>query len=146
MFGNVSVKAVAKNVLLLVIGAVLGALLMSGRPFVSQTASADTQTAPSLIGQTSPEGETWIACVPIGVANFHNRVHVQCAAPVGNISYFAAPTNNPAHVARVLSTISAAQVAGRTLDILYDPDDTSGTSVGCLAADCRLIVAVGFGQ
>lgn len=146
MFRKISNNAVIKNSLLIVLGIIIGTMLLGERPFASQTASADTQPAISPLEQNSPAGESWTSCVPVAVANFHNRVHVRCTAPVGNILYFAAPTNNAAHAARVLSTLSAAQIAGRTLDIIYDPDDTSGTDIGCLAADCRMIVAVGFGQ
>jgi hypothetical protein len=89
---------------------------------------------------------TWISCVPVQVMNYRSRVHVKCAAPVGGISYFAASTSDSAFAARTLSTISTAQVAGRTLTILYDPADASGTTIGCQANDCRLIQAVGFGQ
>lgn len=146
MFRKISNNSVIKNSLLIVLGIIIGAVLLGERPFPSQTASADTETNIAPLEQNSPTGQTWITCVPSDIANFDNRVHVRCAAPVGNIWYFAAPTNNAAHAARVLSTLSAAQIAGRTLDILYDPDDTSGNAYGCLAADCRLIVAVGFGQ
>lgn len=89
--------------------------------------------------------ETWVSCVPVGVVNYRTRVHVRCASAIGGVSYFAAPTQDPAFAARVLSVLTTAQVAGRTLSILYDPADLSGTSIGCLAADCRLIRAVGFG-
>ena len=93
-----------------------------------------------------PAAETWISCTPVGIVTYRVRVHVRCAAAVGGITYFAASTQDVAFSARVLSVITAAQVAGRTLSILYDPADVSGTAIGCLAADCRLIRAVGFGQ
>ena len=89
---------------------------------------------------------SWVSCIPASVATFEDRVHVECASSIAGIRFFAAPTNNPAHAARVLSTLSAAQVAGRTLDILYDPSDTSGSDFNCLESDCRTIKAVGFGQ
>lgn len=146
MFRQLSVKVVSKNILLVLTGMVLAALLMSSSLFTSPTASAKTMATSSTLEQNSPDGQNWITCVPVAVANFDNRVHVRCAAPVGNIHFFAAPTSNYAYAARVLSTLSAAQVAGRTLDILYDPDDISGESFGCGALDCRRIIAVGFGQ
>ncbi|MCB0034771.1 MAG: hypothetical protein KDE51_12150 [Anaerolineales bacterium] len=149
MFPKLSLKTLFKNGLLIGIGMILSLVLMNWLPLVSQTARADTQAAPLMWEQNNPEdanAETWISCTPIGVATYYNRVHVRCAAAVGGISYFAAPTNNPANAARILSTLSTAQVAGRTLSILYDPNDLSGTDFGCLEADCRPIVAVGFGQ
>ena len=74
------------------------------------------------------------------------RLHVRCAAAVGGISYFALSTADAAQAARVLTILTAAQVAGRTLVIRYDPADLSGAAIGCLTSDCRLIQAVGFGQ
>jgi hypothetical protein len=87
-------------------------------------------------------------CVPDQVVVFADapRQHVHCAASVGGISYFAISTVETSLAARVLSILTTAQVAGRTLVIRYDPADTSGTSIGCQANDCRLIFAVGFGQ
>jgi hypothetical protein len=87
-----------------------------------------------------------ISCTPVEVAAFKERVHVKCAAAVGGILYFAAPTSDVAHAARILSLISTAQVAGRTLGIKYDPADTKGSSFGCGKSDCRTIIAVSFGQ
>ena len=96
------------------------------------------------VGQAQA-AETRISCTPVEVVTFQVRVHVRCAASIGGITFFAAATNDAAYAARVLSVITAAQVAGRTLIILYDPADQSGASVGCLTSDCRLIRGVGFG-
>ncbi|MFD0363042.1 hypothetical protein ACFQZZ_16480 [Nocardia sp. GCM10030253] len=89
---------------------------------------------------------TFITCTPIGVATYKDRVHVRCAAAVGGIRFFAVSTSDAAHAARILSVISTAQAAGRTLGIDYDPADTRGTSFGCQSHDCRTIISVGFGQ
>lgn len=89
---------------------------------------------------------TWIDCTPVQVVTYAGRIHVKCAAAVGGITFFAAPTTDASHAARILSIISTAQVAGRTMVILYDPDDISGEAYGCLIHDCRPIGAVGFGQ
>ena len=88
------------------------------------------------------------SCTPDEVAVFttETRLHVRCAAPVGNIRYFAVSTSDQAKAARVLSVINTALVAGRTLWIKYDPVDLSGASIGCLNSDCRLIRAIGFGK
>ena len=90
--------------------------------------------------------QTFISCTPVQVMTFPERVHVRCAAAVGGISFFAVSTKDAAYAARVLSVISTAQVAGRTLTILYDPADLSGAAIGCQNTDCRLILGVGFGQ
>lgn len=90
--------------------------------------------------------QTWTSCVPVEIMNYRGRIHVKCASAIGGIIYFAAPTSDSAFVARTLSVLSTAQVAGRTLTILYDPADQSGASIGCQVNDCRLILAAGFGQ
>jgi hypothetical protein len=90
--------------------------------------------------------ETWVSCTPAAIATYQGRLHVRCTAAIGGITFFAASTQDAAFAARVLSVITAAQVAGRTLSILYDPADLSGASIGCATNDCRLIRAVGFGQ
>jgi hypothetical protein len=86
------------------------------------------------------------SCVPVQVAVYINRLHVRCAAAVGGIRYFAMATSDAALSARVLSILTTAQVAGRTLGIEYEPSDTTGAAIGCLAADCRVIRGVWFGQ
>lgn len=89
---------------------------------------------------------TWVQCVPIEVMNYHSRIHIKCASAIGGITYFAASTSDKAFVNRTLSILSTAQVAGRTLNILYDPANRSGASIGCQVNDCRLIQAAGFGK
>jgi hypothetical protein len=89
---------------------------------------------------------TWANCRPNQVMVFDNRVHVECSSSVGRIKFFAFPTADNGKSARVLSLLSTAQVAGRTLTILYDPADASGQAYGCLVGDCRPILGVGFGN
>ncbi|MEB2345104.1 MAG: hypothetical protein OZ948_10195 [Deltaproteobacteria bacterium] len=89
----------------------------------------------------------WVSCDPIDVATFENRIHVRCSASVGGgIFYFARPVTDGAETQRYLSTLLAAQVAGRTLSILTDLADTSGAAFGCGASDCRRFEAVSFGN
>ena len=85
-----------------------------------------------------------ISCTPSNVSLFSNRVHIKCEESFGGIQYFVAPTSDAAYAARVLSILSTATVAARTVTIRYDPADTSGASLGCQVNDCRLIQAVGF--
>jgi len=100
------------------------------------------------VDAAAPEDETWVACTPTEVMAYteSERIHVRCAESFNGVRYFALGTDDAASVARVLSVITTAQVAGRTLSIRYDTDDVSGESIGCLPADCRLILAAGFGQ
>jgi hypothetical protein len=77
-------------------------------------------------------------CTPSNVAEFGNRIHVHCTTAVSGISYFAVATSNVNRAAHALSLFSIAIASGRDLRIYYDPANTSGTAVGCQAADCRL--------
>ena len=86
--------------------------------------------------------QTWSTCKPVRVANYANRVHVKCAASVsGGIWYFAYPGADTATAARMLSLLSSAFIAGRTLQVLYDPADKSGAGFGCQVNDCRKLLA-----
>jgi len=143
---RLSIESVARNSVFILLGILIATL---GQSTVTSVATAHiTQDELHPAGSTSqaPAASTWVFCVPVGIVTYTTRVHVQCSAPISGVSYFAASTADAANVARVLSVIMAAQVAGRTLSILYDPADTSGTAIGCGASDCRLIQAVGFGQ
>ncbi len=153
------VTQIAKYVALILLGMLISTSALAsnttGKSAPSTEASAASRDVVAgtqhISSPASPTSEISIFCTPVGVMTFENesgfpRLHVQCAAAVGGIRYFAASTANAARAARILSTISAAQIAGRTLIIRYDPDDTSGTAIGCNESDCRLILAVGFGQ
>ncbi|KAF3884100.1 MULTISPECIES: hypothetical protein [Nostocales] len=99
-----------------------------------------------LSGEAAYASSTDTFCNPVQTLVFTTapRLHVRCAESVGGIIYFALSTKDAAQAARVLSILSTAQVAGRTLVIGYDPDDLSGADIGCQTNDCRLIQAVGF--
>ncbi len=93
---------------------------------------------------TAQATPTWVTCTPTESMMFSQRIHVKCASAVGGIIYFSLGTNNDAAAERALSMINTALVAGRSLAVLYDPDDTGGTAIGCLSFDCRLIQAIGI--
>ena len=79
-------------------------------------------------------------CAPENIANFGVRVHVKCTvAATGGIRYFAVSTEDKANAARVLGILSIATVMGRNVGIDYNPNDTSGSTIGCQTGDCRLI-------
>lgn len=109
-------------------------------------ASQDEQT--SAVDAAAPEDLTWVSCTPDEVMAYTDseRIHVLCAESFNGVRYFALGTEDAASVARILSVLTTAQVAGRTLSILYDTDDVSGEAIGCNPADCRLILGAGFGQ
>lgn len=153
MFGKPSIKSVVRNVGYLLAGMVLAALFFAdggpgSRLFPQEAHAAERPLAPKTAFTLleAPESETWVICTPIVIGTFNNRVHVRCAQSYGGVDFFAAPTSNPANAARVLSTISTAQIAGRTLNILYDPDDLSGSDYNCDVGNCRALHAVEFGQ
>ena len=88
------------------------------------------------------QGSSWTTCTPVNVAVFTSRIHVKCSSAVSNgILYFATSTQDSAHANRMLSVFTAAINGNRRLSILYKPSDTSGTSFGCQAHDCRISIA-----
>ncbi len=143
---KLGLESAVKNIAFVLLGVVIATL--------GQSALTSTATAHISADELHPQGSTgqapaaaqWVSCVPINVTTYPLRMHVQCQAPISGISYFAASTADTASAARILSILTTAQVAGRTLNVLYDPADTSGTAIGCPSSDCRLIQAVGFGQ
>jgi hypothetical protein len=82
-------------------------------------------------------------CNSVDVAAFANRIHVRCdIAASGGIVFFAVATANSAHAARILSVLMMAHLTTRKIIIEYNPNDTTGTSFGCLANDCRRLLSV----
>ncbi|GAB4280611.1 MAG: hypothetical protein Kow0092_36210 [Deferrisomatales bacterium] len=97
-------------------------------------------------GGPAPARAAEVSCTPVNVGVFPSRVHVKCSASFSGVQFFAASTADAAHAARVLSVLSTALAAGRTVNVFYDPGDTSGAAIGCQANDCRLIQGVVFWQ
>ncbi len=143
---NLSVRSLVRNVALVLLG-MLTMFVIQPRmaPIATAQITSDGTQALGNVNQ-APGTSTWVSCVPVGIMTYSSRVHVQCQTAISGINYFAASTSNASNAARILSVITAAQVAGRTLSVLYDPADTSGASIGCEVNSCRLIQAVGFGQ
>jgi hypothetical protein len=87
-----------------------------------------------------------IDCQPVEVASLQRRIHVLCSTGRNGIVYFALGTNRTpdetAFAVRALSIANTALVSGRPLLIRFDANDTSGTVIGCLAQDCRLIQTI----
>jgi hypothetical protein len=117
------------------------ALLMTGFSRI-QTSQAATAQAPE-----APEAVYWYQCnAPNHVAVFTDRVHVYCTSttPVSGapaltgISWFAVPTSpDSAAASRFMSLLQTSVIAARPFWLEVNPTDTSGTSFGCAAADCR---------
>ncbi len=99
--------------------------------------AAAATTSP--MAQSLPDAaQATAVCTPWAVAEFSNRIHIHCTTAFSGISYFAVATSNPTRAAHALALFSTALASGRDVRIYYDPANTSGTAVGCLAADCRL--------
>jgi hypothetical protein len=149
MMRQFSFRSVMQNVAYVLAGMLLAALILANGQQNTPLLAQESQE-PVLVNAAAdpavPTAAVWVTCTPVSVATLNNRVHVRCAESYGGVDFFAAPTSNPAHAARILSTLSTAQVAGRTLDILYDPADTSGSAFGCGESNCRILLAAGFGQ
>jgi len=93
--------------------------------------------------------ETWTNCTPANVmvaAANTKRIHVKCAQAVNGVRYYALNNTDAALMARVLTLLTSAQIAGRTLSVLNDPADLSGQAWGCANSDCRILRAVSLGQ
>ena len=85
---------------------------------------------------------TIFSCTPAQVGSFNSynfgtpitgRVWVQCIPPLpfpGQL-FFAVPLTDAAEAARFLSLFTAAFVAGKTIDIGYNPSDLSGQTFSC---------------
>jgi hypothetical protein len=70
-----------------------------------------------------------------------SRIHVLCNPGDGQIAFFALSVGNP-DASRVLSLAETAVASRLPLQIMYDPNDLSGTAIGCLATNCRLIQGI----
>jgi hypothetical protein len=69
-------------------------------------------------------------------------MHIRCAADIEGIWYFAVPTSDSKHAARMLATMLTAHATGQWTSVLFDPMDTSNLPPGCLETDCRLLLAI----
>lgn len=90
--------------------------------------------------------EQWALCRPAEVVAYQNRVHVRCELPVApNIVFLATPTQPDFRFAtRVVALAAVAQTSQKTLAILFDPADSTGTDFGCQMGDCRPLKAIGL--
>ena len=96
----------------------------------------------------APDATYWYVCNPINhVAVFLDRVHIFCQSttPVAGapaldaaITWFTIPTTpDSAAASRFMSLLQTAVITAKPIWIFVDPADTSGSSFGCGAANCR---------
>jgi len=86
-------------------------------------------------------------CTPHSVAVYavkpNQRIHVMCTEPAPGtdyiyFAYYGAKKFSP-DSDRFLNLITFAMQNSKTLAIEFDPSDQSGSKIGCLTHDCRLI-------
>jgi hypothetical protein len=126
-------------ILILLTLALLASLLIR-KPSTTQAGSLAEPAAISAPSAPASPSD-YFTCTPGDVAVFTDRVHIRCTngAPPGDaIYYFAVSTADSASAGRFLSIFTTAKVTNKTVAILYDPNDTSGESWGCLATNCRV--------
>ena len=152
MLKNSRTKNILLYVSLVLLGMLISTSVLNSRaavqsaPTIQRPATnPDTEAPDEAKAPASPDAE-WTVCTPVNVAAYGSRIHVKCAEIVGGIQYFAASTANAANAARLLSVLNTAHVAGRQLDILYEPSDTSGVAIGCAENDCRILLAAAILQ
>lgn len=140
-YPNLSNIRLALEVMLVV---VLATLALS-RNTATQAASQQAVEA--------PEASYWYQCnAPNHIGLFSNRVHVFCQSttPVGSapaldagIFWFAVPTApDSAAASRFMSLLQTSVITAKPIWLQVVPNDTSGTSFGCGANDCRRIYAM----
>lgn len=83
-------------------------------------------------------------CTPVDVAVFTDirRIGVQCAEAQGSIVWYGMSPADP-DVDRVLSVLIGAITSGKKLGLAYD-DNPAANPPGCLAQNCRKLVAAGI--
>jgi hypothetical protein len=101
------------------------------------SANAALQASPVA---TAPAGQvTTVKCQPVQVSVSEKRVHVKCQEGVGDIVYFAAPTDDKGTAGNYLSIMLDALSGKKQLLIDVLMDDLTGEPYGCMNADCRPI-------
>ena len=110
-------------------------------------ATAGIAAAVLVIGFGSPPvNAATVRCQPDEVAVLRNLVQVRCEVPIGGISYFAVPIFDAEHATRMLHLMSTALVAGRSMQLTYEPSDVSGGEFGCAPNNCRYLRGAAFGK
>ena len=129
------------------INSTLRRTVLAGALFVALVAvalAAGVRLRPSVAVAAEPDAAIWYRCTPANVTAYTSRIHVKCTVANAGIQYFAYPARDTANASRFLSLLTSAAVAGKQVDLLYDPADTSGAAFGCGVSDCRTISGVGL--
>lgn len=90
-----------------------------------------------------PPANKWVTATPEAVTVHQNRIGLRCQETFDDdIRFFAVSTGDAAFADNVLSVLNSAILARRPVQVLYDPEDLSGSQFGCLNRDCRRLQAV----
>lgn len=95
-------------------------------------------------------GNIWIDCTPSQASAYSVRAGVKCTTlfddgdgnGVNTIQYFAVDTTDEQFSNRVSAMLLASVTSNKVVRVLYDPQDTSGSSYGCDPSNCRRLQAV----
>jgi len=81
-------------------------------------------------------------CTPYGAGeSISPFIYIRCSnVQIPSVVRFAVSTADHDRAARVLALAAGALLAGRAIDIVYDPNDLSGVLYGC-GDDCRPLLA-----
>ena len=98
----------------------------------------------SFVSVPAGASEVHSSCKVQVVGTFENRVHALCSTPdrATSIYYCAVPASAREMASRVEAIGLVAQVTGATVYVYFNVADTSGTSFGCSASDCRTITGL----
>ena len=88
--------------------------------------------------------EKWGTCTVQDVMVWDKaRLHIRCATAVDGYTFFAVPWSNTEFLSQALSIASAAIAYNKTIDVVYNPSDTtSGPTFNCDSIDCRPLIAI----
>jgi hypothetical protein len=93
----------------------------------------------ALMASAAPASAKLFKCVAHAVAVIpESRIHLRCSPGDGAIQFFAFSITHP-DSSRVLSLAATAVAARRAINVNYDENDLSGSAIGCVNSNCRLI-------
>jgi hypothetical protein len=103
----------------------------------SRAAQAGLITGRCMVNNVTVWGNViFVACLTVAA--------VDPAPSSTNVSFFAVATSDSAQANRFMTVATSALISGRRFAATFTSGDTSGTSLGCLATDCRKAVAFGI--
>ena len=92
--------------------------------------------------QSAKAGDMWVSCKPVESAAFPQGMRVKCDKRVGgHFWFFASDGGDPHFTALALSVVEAAELAGKSINIFFDPLD-AWAGLGCTQTDCRRLKIV----